>query len=245
MRGKQRRAQERRNHLLLVLLGAGLIVGLPGTGASAAGIPQIGSPLPSLLAEARMRNAPVEVAPPQMGWVIYAFSPASTSSEKNIRSVEKLARALPPDWMLLAVATEPHGVQELIDRLHVTFPVLTQVAERALAGYHITGTPRTYVLDKDWKLLETLDGPYEGEVARKLAARFKVALSAVAAGPDAGQGPSQGAGPAGGAHNLCLDRQQNVYSRGAKADVVGWKFQCGPGGVWVPAEGANPPRKGA
>jgi len=194
-----------------------------------------------------MRNAPVEVAPPQGGWVVYAFSPASPASEKNCRSVEKLARALPPDWLLLAVATEPHGVQDFVERLHVTVPVLTQVAEKALEGYWITSTPRTYVLDKNWKLLEILDGPYEGEVAKKLAARFKVALPAAATGADAGRGQPPHAGPANGARNLCLDRQQYVYSRGAKAEVLGWKFQCGPGGVWVPVAGAadDPQRKGA
>jgi hypothetical protein len=226
-------------------LGVGLGFGVQWAGVSAAERPEIGSPLPSLLAEARMRNAPVEVAPPQGGWVVYAFSPASPASEKNSRSVEKLARALPPDWQLLAVATEPHGAQDFVERLHVTIPVLTQVAEKAVEAYRITSTPRTYVLDKDWKLLEILDGPYEGEVAKKLAARFKVALPAAAAGPDASRGQPPSAGPPSSARNLCLDRQQNVYSRGAKAEVLGWKFQCGPGGVWVPAPTADLQRKGA
>jgi len=212
-------------------------LGLPWAG-SASGIPEIGSPLPSLLAEARMRNAPVDVAPPQGGWVVYAFSPAAPVSEKNNPSVEKLAKSLPPDWVLLSVATEPHGVQDFVDRLHVTVPVLTQVAEKALESYRITSTPRTYVLDKDWKLLEILDGPYQGEVAKKLAARFKVALPVTAA-------VTAGAAPPKGTPNLCLDRQQLGYSRGAKADVLGLKLQCGPGGVWVPVAGADPQRKGA
>ena|GEM_PF-6385674 len=192
-----------------------------------------------------MRNAPVAVAPPLGGWVVYAFSPASPASEQNCRSVEKLSRNLPPDWLLLAVAAEPHGVQDFVERLHVTVPVLTQVAEKALERYQITSTPRTYVLDKSWKLLEILDGPYEGEVAKKLAARFKVALPAAATGGDAGRAPN--AGPANGARNLCLDRQQYGYSRGAKAEVLGWRFECGPGGVWVPVAGAtsDSQRKGA
>src|ERR1700681_4652290 len=239
MREKQHRAQERRSALRLALLGVGLGLGLPWAGGSAAERPEIGSPLPSLLVEARMRNAPVEAVPPQGGWIVYAFSPASPLSEKNCRSVEKLARSLPPDWLLLALATESQGAQDFVERLHVTVPVLTQVAEKALESYRITSTPRTYVLDKDWKLLEILDGPYEGEVARKLAARFKVALPAAAALAEAGRGQPPGA------RNLCLDRQQNTYSRGARAEVLGLKFQCGPGGVWVAVPGADPQRKGA
>jgi hypothetical protein len=244
MRGMQEQAQTRRKILCLALLGAALGFGLSGAGGSASGRPEIGSALPSLLAEARMRNAPVGVAAPQGGWVIYAFSPMSPASEKNHPSVEKLARALPPGWQFLAVATEPQRAQDFIERLHVTIPVLTQVAEKALEGYRITSTPRTYLLDKDWKLLEILDGPYEGEVAKKLSARFKVTLPA---GAEAGRGQLPGTGPANGARNLCLDRQQYGYSRGAKAEVLGWKFQCGPGGVWVPVAGAaeDPQRKGA
>ncbi len=239
MRWKQPRAQKRRKSLRIALWGAGLGLSLSWA-CGAAGNPGIGSPLPSLLAEARMRNAPVEVAPPQGGWVVYAFSPASPASEKNSSSVEKLAKSLPPDWVLLAVATEAHGVQDFVDRLHVTVPVLTQVAEKALESYRVTSTPRTYLLDKDWKLLEVLDGPYQGEVARKLAARFKVALPAAAA-----KGVGPGATPPHAAQKLCLDRQQLGYSPGAKADALGLKIQCGPGGVWVPAAGANLQRKGA
>ena len=94
------------------------------------------------------------------------------------------------------------------------------------------------------KVSRVLDGPYQGEVAKKLATRFKVALPAVAAvvaGSDAGRA----APPPKGAPNLCLDHQQLGYSRGAKADVLGLKLQCGPGGVWVPVAGADPQRKGA
>src|SRR5688572_3434808 len=135
--------------------------------------PETGKRLPSVLAEARMRNAPVGEPPAKDGWIVYAFSPLSPKSEANQKRVEELARSLPRGWTLLAVSTETEGVSAFVERLRVTVPVLTQVPAAALKAYKVASTPRTYVLDKDWKLLEVLDGPFEGKVAEKLAARFK------------------------------------------------------------------------
>lgn len=207
---------------LLVLVSAGR----PGNGDTRK--PAIGKPLPSVLAGARMRNAPVGEPPAQEGWIVYAFSPLSPKSEANQKHAEELARSLPGGWVLLALSTETEGVSAFCQRLHVTVPVLTQVPTATLKAYKATATPRTYVLDKDWKLLEVLDGPFEGKVAEKLAARFKTR-------PSGETSPTNR--PAGGpsSPNLCRDRQQNPYSRGSKADALGVKLRCGTEGVWGPA----------
>ena len=187
--------------------------------------PKIGARLPSVLNQARMRNAPVGEPPAKDGWIVYAFSPLSPKSEANQKRVEELARSLPRGWALLALSTETEGVSAFVERLHVKVPVLTQVPKATLTAYRVTSTPRTYVLDKDWKLLEVLDGPFEDKVAKKLAARFKARSSSA--------GPQE---PAGGpdSPNLCRDHQQYPYSPGSKADALGVKLRCGTEGVWVP-----------
>src|SRR5689334_22214143 len=154
--------------LLLALLSFGLAC---RTGNSETRRPEIGKRLPSVLAEARMRNAPVGEPPAKEGWVVYAFSPLAAASDTNQKHVEELARSLPAGWTLLAVATEAQGVPAFCERLRVRVPVLTQVPAATLKAYKATAAPRTYVLDKDWKLLEVLDGPFEGKVAEKLTAR--------------------------------------------------------------------------
>lgn len=227
------------NRRALGAIGGVLLLAASGLGNMAEagrGLPKIGARMPDLIQESRMRNAPVDVKAPRGGWVIYVFSPHSSSCGKNVGTVEQLARSLPPDWILLSVSMEAQGVPDFVARHGVTVPVLTQVPEKTLGQYRITGTPRTYILDKDWKLVEILEGAFQGKVARKLETRFKVKLP-----PPAGAAPVQdrpdpapqgsAAGPAG----LCLDRQQGKYSRGAKADVLGLTFRCGAGGVWVPA----------
>lgn len=212
-----------RGLLLLALLSFGTAC---RDGISDTRSPEIGTRLPSVLAEARLRNAPVDEPPAESGWIVYAFSPLSPKSEASHKRVEELARSLPGGWVLLALSTETEGVSAFVERLRVTVPVLTQVPAATLKAYKITGTPRTYVLDKDWKLLEILDGPFEGKVAKKLAARFK---------------PSnprpQASRPAGGPNSpgLCRDQQQHPYSRGSKAEALGVKLRCGPEGVWGPA----------
>ncbi len=211
--------------LLLALLSLGTAC---REGLSDTRRPEIGKRLPSVLAEARMRTAPVGEPPAQGGWIVYAFSPLSPKSGANQKQVEELARSLPSGWVLLTLSTETAGVSAFVERLRVTVPVLTQVPTATLKAYKVTASPRTYVLDKDWKLLEVLDGPFEGKVVEKLAARFKPKPSG--AGPQVDR-------PAGGpsSPNLCRDRQQNPYSRGSKADALGVKLRCGPEGVWGPA----------
>jgi hypothetical protein len=197
----------------------------PGNGDT--GKPAIGTRLPSVLAGARMRNAPVDEPPAKEGWIVHAFSPLSPKSEANQKRVEDLARSLPRGWVLLTVSMETEGVSAFVERLHVTVPVLTQLPKATLNAYKIGSTPRTYVFDKDWKLLEVLEGPFEGKVAEKLAARFKTRPSAAPRGDQPAGGPRS--------PNLCRDRQQNPYSRGSKADALGVKLRCGLEGVWGPA----------
>jgi hypothetical protein len=212
---------------LTLLLALGLV--LADRGAVVGGIrPDPGARLPNLLALAHLRNAPVGKPAPKEGWLVYVFSPRSPKSEKNQARVEELARSLPDSWVLFAVATEPQELPAFLERLHVTVPVLTQIPAKALSPYRIVSTPRTYVLDKDWTLIEVLDGPLEGRVARKLAERFPSASSPA---------PARDLAPPGGKplpSSLCRDHQQYPYSRGASAEALGVKLRCGEGGVWVP-----------
>jgi hypothetical protein len=220
------KARASRPVLILLFI---LVLSLVHRGAGGRGIsPGKGTKLPNLLAMAHMRNAPVGAPPAQDGWILYAFSPLSPKSEKNQARVEKLARSLPDSWVLLAVAAESQGVPAFVERHHVTVPVLTQIPAKVLSPYKIVSTPRTYILDKDWKLIEVLEGPFEGRIAKKLAERF----------PPAGkQAPAPAPAPPGGKplpSSLCRDRQQGLYSRGADAEVLGLKMHCGEGGFWVP-----------
>src|SRR5215207_4427725 len=111
MDGRQRRIVWS-SFFLLSLVSLDFFAGCrgPATGGREAGRPEIGSRLPSLLQEMQMRNAPVDVAPPKGGWVIYVFSPGSAESARNNGSVEALAGALPADWILLSV---PTGTREV------------------------------------------------------------------------------------------------------------------------------------
>lgn len=210
-----------------LLLAAGMIV-LSACRPPASGSQEEGAQLPSLLDGAVMRNAPVDAAPPRGGWVIYAFSPEAPESERNADAVERLARSLPPDWALLAVATETKGLAELLRRVRPTVPVLSQVPGASLAAYQITRTPRTYILDSNWKLIEVIDGAYEGAAAERLAARFKGPEKPLSA---AGPGTAEEEEPV----RLCRDPQQGAYSRGARAKALGRDYRCGERGVWIPS----------
>ena len=181
--------------------------------------------LPDLPQEGRMRNAPVGVSAPRKGWILYADSPNSSLAARDRRDIATLARALPPDWAFLVIAK----VED--EPLDVSVPVLTRLPENDLAKYRLPQSPRTYVLDRDWKLLEVLDGPYEGEVAKRLERRLDRQLRPSADGiaridrrqnqPDRFR-------------NLCLDMQQRPYSPGAKVEALGLTLECGPGGLWAP-----------
>jgi hypothetical protein len=149
--------------------------------------------------------------------------------EENSSRVETLARALPPGWLLLGVAVEDEGLADFLDRLHVTIPVAAQVDQAALAAYHVDATPRTYILDQNWRLLEVLDGPFETEATKSLEERFHTHLALDGASATPREGPDlRGKG-------LCFDHQQHPYSPGAKAAALGLPIRCGAGGAWLPA----------
>ncbi|HEX6899441.1 MAG TPA: hypothetical protein VF789_07005 [Thermoanaerobaculia bacterium] len=179
-----------------------------------------------------MRNAPVGVAAPRGGWVVYVFAPGSAVAERNQGKVESLSRALPADWVLLSVATDAKAVPAFLERVAVTVPVLTQVPAEVLTAYGAAGGGlRVYILDKDWKLLEALEGPIEGKVAKRLADRFKVTWKP--SSEPAAPAPAAGAGDK--RPSMCRDAEQHEYSPGAKADALGLEIRCGMGGMWAPA----------
>ena len=175
-----------------------------------------------------MRNAPVGVQAPRTGWVVYVFSPQSPVSEENSGRAQAVAESLPSDWAFLAVAME-EGLPAFLERVKMTAPVISQVPSETLAAYRVTTIPRTYILDRNWKLLEVLDGAFQGEVADRLASRLKVKITRSSdSGPTAQQDQNRPG-------SMCLDNEQRPYSRGSKADVLGLTFRCGPGGIWAPA----------
>jgi len=194
---------------------------------------QAGSQLPNLLLEAKIRNLPVQAEAPRSGWIVYIFSPASAASQKNAASAEQLASSLPSDWAFLSVADEDAGVPGFLEKFHLTSPVLFQISKPTLALYAASKTPRTYVLDKDWKLLEVLDGPFQGAVAKKLSTRLKIDVTQAGAKSSPSAPAATGRQSGLSASNLCLDRQQRTYSSGARANALGFKFVCAvTGGAW-------------
>jgi len=220
------RARRSRTGLGILLAFLLVLVSGRSSGDASSRKPRAGARLPSVLREARLRNAPVDEPPPSSGWIVYVFSPLDSGSGSQQARVEALTRSLPRGWALLSVATEAQGVPAFLERTRATVPVLTQVPAATLAAYRVTATPRTYVLDRDWKLLDVLDGPWEGKVAKELAARF---------GTFGGVPPAGTAADSSLPRNLCRDRQQLPYSRGARADALGVKLQCGMEGIWMPA----------
>jgi hypothetical protein len=195
----------------------------PGCRSVAAAPLKPGTRLPNLLAGADLRNAPVGSPAPQ-GWVIYVLPPNCAACEKTLGEAVRLASSLPPEWAFLtAVPGKPEQVEPFLTRLGLTSPLAARIPQPTLAAFRIAGEPVVYVLDRDWRLLKAYAGPLDSKRAQELASRFKVAL---ASGPKPPAAPSKPG-------NLCLDQQQAPYSRGAKAEALGLRFRCSPGGVWT------------
>jgi len=222
-----------KKHLTMCLAAwCGLIVPA-GQCLGATATPKVGSQLPNLLLEAKIRNLPVQAEAPRNGWIVYIFSPSSAAAQKNAASAEQLAGSLPSDWSFLSVADADNGLPGFLEKFHVTSPVLFQLSTKTLALYAGSKTPRTYILDKDWKLVEVLDGPFDGAVAKKLSTRLKVDVKQTPA-KGSPAAPAAAERPSGlSADNLCLDRQQRTYSSGARANAFGFRFVCAmTGGAW-------------
>jgi hypothetical protein len=221
--------------LLVVFCG---FVFLPGcrSGEVGSGLAP-GTRLPDLLAVSELLNVPVEAPAPAKGWLLYAFSPASPASEANSDQVEGLAAVLPRGWSLLSVSVDDPGLEPFLERLGVTVPVLRRVPAGDLARYEPAPLPRTYVLDREWRLLEIVDGPYEREALAKLSRRLgsPLALPRVASTERA----SAAVPPAPAGASLCRDRQRLPYSPGATVEVFGRQFRCGVGGGWLPEDSAQ------
>jgi hypothetical protein len=184
-----------------------------------------GSQLPNLLVGSSLRNAPVD-APAPRGWVVYAFRPDCRACERAMNEARSLASALPSDWAFLAALPgKPEEVEPFLAGRHLTLPVLTQIPAPTLAAYRISREPAVFVLDRDWRILEVQTGPLDHRRAQALASRLKVALR-----PTSGDTKPSAPDKPG---TLCRDQRQAPYSRGAKAEALGQRFRCGPGGVWT------------
>jgi hypothetical protein len=208
--------------------------GCRGTDRDAVDRSLVGSEVPNLLQSGRLRNAPVDSPAPPAGWVLYAFSPGSPACAQNAPNVARLAASLQPGWALLAVAVESRGLPRFLERFHVTLPVLMDVPLAELAKLRVTATPRTYILDPQWKVLEVLDGPFEGSVASRLVQRLHPRPGPrLQAGAAAAPAPQNDPDLSVTSTKLCLDAQQRPYSPGAVATALGTKLECKPGGTWA------------
>lgn len=194
---------------------------------------KVGSKMPDLLVgPVRFRNAPVDSAIPSAGWVVYFFSPRCEWCRKNSASLETLNRSLPAGWRLIAVSLDENGLDKFIDDFRVTVPVVSRVRPESVETYRVLGTPRTYLLNRDWALLEVLGGAYTGAVAERLRERFNVSLDLSNAPTDSPAALAP-ASAAAGSSRLCLDEKQNTYSTGARAEILGEAYRCATGGEWA------------
>lgn len=211
----------------LVAVGA---IGLGGESGAAEMKLRPGLELPNLLRQGRFRNAPANQRPPGSGWVVYLFSPRSAVSAKNSDQALAVARSLPQDWAFLAVATETDGLLPFMERQRFRVPLISEVPAGELSAYGPSTRPRTFILGPDWRLIEEMDGLYNGEVARRLAHRLGPAVKLALGGGAAVDGPKPPPGlPAG----LCLDSLQRPSSPGAGIVAFGVRFECEKDGTWV------------
>lgn len=108
--------------------------------------------------------------------VVYFFSPRCSWCVKNRELFAKLHSSQKDRFRWVAVSLDTTNVEEFVRESNMAMPVLSQVPDEVLDSYKIEGTPQTFVVASDGRVLKKWVGSFTGSVGAEMESFFGSSL---------------------------------------------------------------------
>jgi len=108
--------------------------------------------------------------------VLYIFSPSCGWCKKNQDNLKVLYETKSSDFQFVGISTSNTNVQEYIEGQNWKFPVFTQPSVAVASAYKIGGTPQTFVVSEDGKVMKNWKGAYSARIQKEVEDFFHISL---------------------------------------------------------------------
>lgn len=110
--------------------------------------------------------------------VVYVFTPQCSWCARNLPTLKEMSVAIRGDYRVIGLSLSERDLQAYVAKVQLPFPVYTGMSADMKGRLKLGGTPQTFVVSRDGRVIKNWLGAYSSVVREELQAFFKVRLTA-------------------------------------------------------------------
>jgi peroxiredoxin len=108
--------------------------------------------------------------------VFYVLSPSCIWCRRNQANIDKLAETKANDFRFIGLSLDESGLKEYLGEYHLKFPVYAGLTKETVESLGLGGTPQTFVVSSEGKILKVWSGAYIESLQPDVEAFFGIRL---------------------------------------------------------------------
>jgi peroxiredoxin len=108
--------------------------------------------------------------------VFYVLSPSCIWCRRNQANIDKLAETKANDFRFIGLSLDESGLKEYLGEYHLKFPVYAGLTKETVESLGLGGTPQTFVVSSEGKVLKVWSGAYIESLQPDVEAFFGIRL---------------------------------------------------------------------
>lgn len=137
----------------------------------------LGGVLPPI--EAKELNGQVKIIEyksSELPTILYVFTPPCGWCAKNVSNVKTLSEKMKGRYRMIGLSLSGASLGEYVSKHGLQFPIYTDPSPAVVMSYRLAGTPETFLVSNDGKLVREWKGAYIGTNKKEIEEYFGVEL---------------------------------------------------------------------
>jgi peroxiredoxin len=118
----------------------------------------------------------IEYASSALPTILYVFTPPCGWCAKNVPNVNTLSEKTKGRYRIIGLSLSGTGLGEYVSKHGLQFPIYTDPSPAVVLSYRLAGTPETFLVSNDGKLIREWKGAYIGINKKEIEEYFGVEL---------------------------------------------------------------------
>jgi peroxiredoxin len=138
---------------------------------------QIGADIPPITGKA-LDGTPIRMSyqDSNVPTILYVFTPSCSWCLRNVENIRQLTSQVTGRYRVIGLSLSREKLAEYVEQHQFPFPIVTDLSEETLTGLKAGGTPQTFVVGRDGKLIQSWRGAFQQALEEAIERELQVAL---------------------------------------------------------------------